>query len=74
MNNIKQIEKLYREGELFEKSDEAGVGGFWDLAGEIANELAYNAARMSKDKMAEQLQTGIYQVFQKIFVREKIYK
>ena len=65
-NELKRIEKLYLDGLLFEDCDEGEAGGYWDLAGTIADDLV----DCQKDEIKhEQLWTDIYQVFQKVLVR-----
>ena len=39
---LRKIEKLYLDGELFENTDEKGADGYWDLASDIAGNLTDN--------------------------------
>ena len=73
---LKNIQKLYQTKKLDEKLDEKGAGGYWDLAGEIADDLiGFTTANGFSEEaiMREQLQTGFYQVFQKVLAKKEYY-
>jgi len=59
---LKDIEVLYLNGKLMEDNDEKDAGGYWDLAGEIANLIADDSWQL------DNLQTGIYKTIRKTFV------
>ena len=71
MSELKRIGKLYLDGELMSITDEKGAGGYWDLAGELADELL---EKDDEDWKYEQLQEGFYQVFQRVLVRGEMYE
>ena len=76
-NEIKRISKLYHTGKLFEYLDEAYAEGYWELAGDIAGMLVnrnQKIANLSPDQLCEQLQSGFYEVFQKILVKGELYE
>lgn len=73
MTEIERIQKLYVDGLLDEVSDESGAEGYWDLAGEIASELVDAYSTPANSALHEQLQTGIYGVFQTVLVRDEKY-
>lgn len=77
MNELKRIEKLYLNGKLFEDSDEKGSEGYWDLAGDLTCQLVDDikgkVAGYTNEQLHDQLQTGFYQVFQKVLVRGEQY-
>lgn len=59
---LKHIEQLYLDGKLTTDTDEKYAGGYWDLAGKIANELA------TDDWQYENLQDFFYRGLISIFV------
>ena len=68
METLKEIEQKYINGDITSDTDEKGAGGYWDLAGEIVSRLTDNGLKQ------DQLQTGIYGVFQKVLTRGDLYQ
>ena len=74
---IERISKLYLNEKLYEDTDEKEAGGYWDLAGKLADELADYRKPILGFKpyeLHEQLQDGFYWVFQKILVKGERYR
>ncbi len=70
-HELSRIKKLYAQNKLSEATDEKDAEGYWDLAAELTELL-------SSDKMTcfefDQLQTGFYQVLQKVLVKKEYYQ
>lgn len=66
MNDIKQIVNLIFRGKLSRDNDEKYAGGFWDLAGTVANGFGpdTNITDADAEYLQEAIYDGLWQVYE----------
>lgn len=62
--NIQEIVKEIKKGNLSRNNDETYAGGFWDLAGSLANSVIAGLSNSEAEGLQENIYNALWEVYE----------